>query len=94
MLNAKKLGLAGGIVWALFCFFFVAFILLTGYGEGFINFMLSSFIKGYKLNWLGSLGALIGGFIDGFIFFYLLGFIYNIFSKKKPVEQNNQSLYD
>ncbi len=87
MLNAKNLALSGGIVWAIFCFLFVAFVLLTGSGLAFINSMLSSFIDGYRLNWTGAFVALVGAFIDGFIFFYLLAFIYNGLNKKKAIKK-------
>ncbi len=83
MLNAKKLAFSGGIVWSIFCFLFVVFILITGSGLEFINSMLSSFIDGYRLNWTGAFVAIIGGFLDGFIFFYLLALIYNALSRKK-----------
>lgn len=94
MLNAKKLALAGAIMWSLFSFLFISFILLTGYGEGFMNFMLSSFIKGYQLNWWASLVALVGGFIDGFIFFFFLAYIYNLLNRPKKINQESQSIYD
>ncbi len=82
MLNAKNLAFSGGIVWSIFWFLFVAFILLTGSGLCFINSMLSSFFDAYQLNWIGAFIVLVGSFIDGFIFFYLLAIIYNKLNKK------------
>ncbi len=90
MLNQKKLALSGAIVWSFFSFLFLAFALLTGAGLSFINSMLSSFFLDYQLNWLGVFLTLIITFIDGFIFFYLLAFIYNSLNKKdKKIENHN-----
>ncbi len=91
MLNAKKLALSGAIVWSIFSFLFVAFVLITGSGLSFINSMLSSFFDAYRLNWTGAFVVLVAAFIDGFIFFYLLAFIYNLQSKKE--EKKPESLY-
>jgi hypothetical protein len=90
MLNAKKLALSGAIVWSIFSFLFVAFVLLTGSGLGFINSMLSSFFSSYRLNWTGALVVLVAAFIDGFIFFYLLAIIYNRLNKE---DKKIESLY-
>lgn len=92
MLNSKKLALAGGIVWAIFWFLFFVFVLVSGYGLSFINFMLSSFIPAYQLNWIGTFLILIFSFIDGFIFFYLLALIYNALNKKKLNIHNNDEI--
>ena len=91
MLNAKNFALAGAIMWSLAWFLFVVFILATGAGEDFINFMLSSFIDGYQLNWTGAFLTLVFCFIDGFIFFYLMAVIYNALSKKTKKTENTES---
>jgi hypothetical protein len=93
MLNAKNFALAGGIIWGLSACLFILFILITGSGQNFINFMLSSFISDYKINWLTSIIVLLGGFIKGFIIFYLFAYIYNYLSKKPVIQREEETNY-
>ncbi len=90
MLNAKKLALSGAIVCSVFSFLFIALVLLTGSGLSFINSMLTSFFDNYLLDWTGALVVLFGVFIDAFIFFYLLAFVYNFLNKE---DKKVESLY-
>ncbi len=83
MLRVKNFGLAGGIVWGLGCFLSVALILITGYGQEFLNSMVAAFYSDYQINWWSSLVALVGGFIDGFIVFYFFALIYNRLNRVK-----------
>jgi len=86
MLNAKKFGLAGGILWGA-CMFIVTLVsLFTGYGRVFLMVM-SSIYPGYDISLLGSIVGLIYGFLDAFIGLFLLAWLYNkCLMKKKSSE--------
>ena len=76
MINAKNFGLAGGILWGGIMFLFTLFSSLTGYGFNWLNIWLEVH-PFYAVTLFGSLLGLFWGFIDGFMFFFLLGWIYN-----------------
>ena len=71
MLNAKKLGVAGGIVWALSMFVCTILAMYTGYSAVFLKVMASIY-PGYAISWGGVFLGPIYGFVDAFIAFYLL----------------------
>ena len=75
-MDAKKLGLAGGILWGAVMLVFTWIAVLTGYGAEFLG-LFSSLYVGYKITWLGSFIGAVYGFVDAFIGLYLLGWIYN-----------------
>lgn len=76
MLDPKRLGLAGGILGGLFMLVFTLISVFTGYAhDGLVHF--SSFYPGYTVTVGGSVVGLIYGFIDGFVWLYLLAWVYN-----------------
>ena len=81
MLDSKKLGLAGGILWGASMFFMTLFSVWTGYGVKWLELM-SSIYPGYTQTLGGSIVGFIYGFIDGFVCLFLLSWIYNILLKK------------
>jgi hypothetical protein len=76
MLNATKLGIAGGIVWGVSMLIFTLLSFYTGYAQPFLVLMASVY-PGYTISLWGSIIGLIYGFIDAFIGFFLLAWIYN-----------------
>lgn len=76
MLDAKKLGLSGGILGGLFMLVFTLISVFTGYAHDGLA-QLSSFYPGYSVSVGGSVVGLIYGFVDGFVWLFLLGWIYN-----------------
>ena len=82
MLHSARLGFAGGILWGITVFIMTVISIYTGYATEFLN-ILSGVYIGYTITWWGSVLALIYGFIDGFIGFLLLAWLYNILRTKK-----------
>lgn len=82
MLNAKKLGLAGGILGGLATFVFTLIAHFTGYGESSLNRM-SDVYPGYTVSFGGAFGGLVYAFIANFIALFLLAWIYNWLEHKK-----------
>ncbi len=76
MINPKRLGLAGGILWALCMFFCTIIALYTGYAKQWLLIM-GDIYPGYTISLWGSVLGLIYGFIDGFVGLFLLIWIYN-----------------
>lgn len=74
-LDAKRLGLAGGIVWGA-AVLLLGFIAIAGYGNAWV-ILLSDIYLGYKATLLGAIIGGIYGFIDGFIGCYVLAWLYN-----------------
>ena len=76
MVNPKKLGLAGGILWG-GCMFILTFLnLFLGYGSMWSALMVDIY-PGYEITILGAFIGLIYGFFDAFIGLYILGWLYN-----------------
>ncbi len=75
-MDAKKLGLAGGILWGAIMLVFTWIAVLTGYGTEFLN-ICGNLYWGYSVTWVGSIIGAIYGFVDAFIGLFLLGWIYN-----------------
>ena len=76
MLNARRLGLAGGILWGLSMFVCTLISLYTGYGTAWLNLMADIY-PGYTISLIGSVIGLAYGFADAFIGFFLLAWLYN-----------------
>lgn len=76
MLNCKKLGLAGGIIWSFSMFICTILALYTGYSSEFLNLIATVYL-GFSISWTGAFIGLIYGFIDAFVGFYLLAYLYN-----------------
>lgn len=79
MLNAKGLGLAGGVLWGLAMFIFTVISIYTGYGTMWLALMADVY-PGYDITFTGSIIGLIYGFIDGFVGLFILAWLYNKFS--------------
>ena len=77
-LNPKSLGLAGGVVKGLLMFIITILAVVTGYGVGYLESIVSLFPM-VTISITGSVLMLIYGFILGFITFYLIGHFYNKF---------------
>lgn len=80
-LNAKNLGLSGGIIWGGSLFLLTLITVGTGYGRGFLQ-LIAALYPGYTISVVGSLVGLILGFIDGFVALYLLALLYNWLNRK------------
>jgi len=76
MLNAKKLGIAGGILWGFSMFFLTLANIFFGYGTLFLDLMADVY-PGFQVSYVGSLIGLVYGFLDGFVGLYILGWLYN-----------------
>ena len=76
MLNAKRLGVAGGIVWGVSLFITTLIAMYWDYGVDFLN-IFGGLYPGYEISIVGSFIGLICGFIDAFIGFFVLAWIYN-----------------
>ncbi|MBT4376844.1 hypothetical protein HOD29_05725 [archaeon] len=79
-LNPIKLGFAGGVIFGACAFLMtVAGILFNLYPE-LISIIADYYgFLGYDMTFFGALLGGVYAFIDGFIFFWLLGWLYNRF---------------
>lgn len=82
MLDAKRLGIAGGIVGAVWMFLLTLIAMYTGYGAQMLG-TTGSMYPGYSITIGGAIVGLIFGFIDGFLVFYFIGLIYNKLPKSR-----------
>ncbi len=76
MLNEKRFGLAGAILWGFCMFIMTIFSMYTGYATIFLT-MMADIYPGYSISWVGSFVGLVYGFIDAGIGLYVLAWIYN-----------------
>lgn len=76
MLNSRKLGVAGGILWGGILFLTTILSLYTGYAQSWLA-QWESIYPWYSISWPGSFAGLLFGFFDAFIGFFLLGWLYN-----------------
>jgi hypothetical protein len=74
-IDGIRLGIAGGFVVGLSIFFLTVIAASTGYGTELLEFL--KFYPGYTVTGGGAALGFIWGFIDGFIGFGLLAWIYN-----------------
>lgn len=74
-LDGFRLGLAGGIVVAFGVFFVTAIAAGTGYGAETLD--MFHFYPGYSISAAGSAVGFLWGFVDGFIGFGFIGWLYN-----------------
>ncbi|MBT4540009.1 bacteriophage holin [Candidatus Woesearchaeota archaeon] len=75
-LNAKSLGLAGGILWGVGLLILTLISVWTGYGAAFLN-GVASIYPGYSIGYLGAVIGLVYGFVDAFIGLFVLAWLYN-----------------
>lgn len=80
-MNAKNFGLAGGIVWGVSVFVMTLLGLFFDYGLMFLS-LLKDIYPFYSVSPIGSLIGLAMGFLDGFIGFFLLIWVYNFLENK------------
>jgi hypothetical protein len=78
-LRVRALGLAVGIVWALYVFITTLWLIWFGEGAGFT--LLKNIYPGYSTTYVGAFVGLIWGFVDGFIAGVLVAWLYNRFHK-------------
>lgn len=76
MLKEKNLGVAAGIIWAASMFVCTVLAIYTSYASDFL-WIMKSIYPGFTISWSGAFLGLIYGFVDAFIFFWLLAFVYN-----------------
>ena len=83
-LSKKALALSLAVVWGVTVFLATIYVLLRGGGHTLV--LLQQFYWGYNISLGGAFLGLIYGFIDGFVFGWLLALFYNAFTGKKRVE--------
>lgn len=76
MLNPKRLGLAGGILWGVSIFLMTLIGIHFDYGQSFFT-LLKDIYPGYSVSYIGGLIGLVYGFVDWFIGLYILAWLYN-----------------
>ena len=76
MLDQRRLGLAGGILWGAAMFICTVLSLYIGYSTEFLQLM-STVYPGYTITWAGAFIGLLYGFVDAFIGLYILAWLYN-----------------
>lgn len=76
MLNARRLGIAGGILWGISMFFMTWASILWDYGTPFLELM-NTIYPGYEISPIGSVIGIGYGFLDAFIGLFVLAWLYN-----------------
>tara|TARA_B100000427_G_scaffold233965_1_gene197018 strand:+ start:1959 stop:2198 length:240 start_codon:yes stop_codon:yes gene_type:complete len=77
MLNAKRMGIAGGVVLGVLTLLLTLIAVFFGHGVSFLM-ILTSLYPLYTVSVVGSIIGLINGFILGFIIFYSLIHVYDL----------------
>ena len=77
-LSPKNLGLAGGIVHGVWMFALTLLAVGTGYAHQALSSVQDAY-PGYVITFGGSVLALVYGFVEAFIGFYLIAWLYNMF---------------
>jgi hypothetical protein len=75
-LSACKFGFAFGAIWALGVLLLGWSAWLCGYGSAFVA-LFSSVYLGYAASFLGAIFGALWGFVDFFIFAWLVAIVYN-----------------
>lgn len=81
-LDTMKFGLAGGIISALFAFVLALGAAFAGWGNGMVD-SLSTMYVGYKAGVVGGLIGAVWAFVEGFITFYAIAWVYDYLQKEK-----------
>jgi hypothetical protein len=71
-----SLGISGGLIWGISLFVMTWVSMWTGYAGAFLG-IIESIYPGYEVSGIGSWIGLGYGFVDAFIFFWLLAAIHN-----------------
>jgi len=82
MLDAKRFGLAAGILWGLAVFVLTLIAHFTGLWLQFMD-TISYIYPGYKVSLIGSLVGTAWAFVDAFVGFYIFAWLYNKLGSKK-----------
>lgn len=80
-LDAKRFGLAGGILGALIMLVWTLIAANTGYGAEILELIATVYI-GYSVTNVGAFIGAVYCFIDSFVGLYLLAWLYNWLSDK------------
>jgi len=75
-LDPARLGIAGGIIWGVSLFGCTLISIYTGWWMQLLG-AIANIYPWYSITVAGSVAGLINGFVDAFIFFYLLAWFYN-----------------
>lgn len=81
-LDAQKFGLAGGIISALFAFVLALGSAYAQWGSGLVDSLATMYV-GYKAGFMGGLIGAVWAFVEGFITFYLLAWVYDYLQREK-----------
>ncbi|MDE1970609.1 MAG: bacteriophage holin [Patescibacteria group bacterium] len=73
--SPKALGVALGVLWALYVFFAGIFA-MYGWGSALVA-LLSSFYLGYGASFAGALIGAVWAFVDGFVAGAIIAWVYN-----------------
>ena len=79
-INAVNLGIAIGVIAAIYCFLLGLIALWFNWGTGLVQ-TISSLYIGYNASYLGSLIGAVWAFADGFIAGIVIAWIYNKLAK-------------
>ena len=75
-IDAKRFGIAGGILYGAIFFAMTVLATATGYGKEMLSFW-ATWHPGYGISYAGSIVGLVYGFACGFIGLYALAWLYN-----------------
>jgi hypothetical protein len=74
-LDAIKFGLAGGIISAILTFALALGAAFAGVGGGLVDSLASLYV-GYEATIVGGLIGALWAFVEGFVFFYMMAWLY------------------
>ena len=80
-LHPVSLGLAAGLILGIYTLGFTLISVWTGYGADFLRVWIPLH-PGYDLTYLGSVVGFGYGFVEGFVWLWLTGTLYNFFVSK------------
>ena len=91
-LDVMALGLAGGSMWGVVLFLFTLTATATGYGREFVDLVVSVY-PGFSVSYPGAFIGLVYGFVDAFVGFAVLAWLYNWFTnltQKGKIDLNHE----
>jgi len=81
-LDAMKFGIAGGAISALFVMMLALGSAFMGWGTGLLDSLATMYV-GYKAGFVGGLIGAVWAFVEGFVTFYLLAWVYDYLQREK-----------
>lgn len=81
-LDAMKFGLAGGIITAVLTFALALGATFAGVGGAMIDSLASLYV-GYEASIVGGLIGAVWAFVEGFVFFYMMAWLYDYLEAKR-----------